>query len=255
MSCRFQRIRSLLKLTTLVRNPLLPVLDRLGARTRPYRAVLWDGAVFELRPGRGDWPSVNGAYLWNEYAPVGKTLSPGDRVIDIGANIGAFTIRAARAVGPAGQVIAVEPARETFRQLQRNVELNHLTNAIAKHTAVGEAPGTATLHVAHNSVFTSLYRGVAGQAASIEEVTVVTLDQLLDENGWNRCDFLKLDCEGAEHAIVRGMSAATAAKIDQIGMELHDVEGFDSATLIDKLKTFGFSMLKRDGLLFCWRRE
>jgi len=257
MSNRFHRIRSLLKLMVAVKNPLPPLLDRLGLRTRPYRATLRDGAVFELRPGRGDWPSVNGAYLWNEYAPVGRPLSPGDRVIDIGANIGAFTILAARIVGPAGQVIAVEPATDTFRQLERNLALNNLTNAIAKRTAVGETPGTASLHVAHNAVFTSLYREIAAQATSdrIEEVTIVTLDQLLEENGWNRCHFLKLDCEGAEHGIIRGMSAATAAKIDQIGMELHRVEGFDSAALIDKLKSFGFSVRNRAGLLCFWRER
>jgi FkbM family methyltransferase len=179
-----------------------------------------------LRPGRGDWPSVNGAYLWNEYAPVGRPLSPGDRVIDIGANIGAFTILAARIVGPAGQVIAVEPATDTFRQLERNLALNNLTNAIAKRTAVGETPGTASLHVAHNAVFTSLYREIAAQATS---------DRI--EN------------------IIRGMSAATAAKIDQIGMELHRVEGFDSAALIDKLKSFGFSVRNRAGLLCFWRER
>ena len=78
------------------------LLDRLGLQTRTYRATLRDGAVFELRPRRGDWPSVNGAYLWNEYAPVGRPLSPGDKVIDVGANIGAFTILAAACRGTGG---------------------------------------------------------------------------------------------------------------------------------------------------------
>jgi FkbM family methyltransferase len=238
-----------------VKNPMRPLLDRMGLLRHPYRAMLRDGAVFELRPGRGDWPSVNGAYLADEYLPIGRPLSPGDKVIDIGANIGAFAIRAARAVGPTGQVIAVEPATDTFRQLERNLALNHLTNTIAKQLAVGETPGTATLHVACNAVFTSLYREVAEQVPSDrdEEVTVITLDQLLAENGWERCQFLKLDCEGAEHGIVRGLTAATAAKIEQIGMELHHVDGFDAAALIDKLKSFGFSMQIRAGLLLFWR--
>ena len=79
----------------------------------------------------------------------------------------------------------------------------------------------------------------------MEEITVVTLDQLLEENGWDRCHFLKLDCEGAEHGIIRGMSAATAAKIDQIAMELHPLQGFDAEILIERLKSFGFSVRSR----------
>ena len=255
MSYRFQRLRSLLRMMVAVRNPFPPLLDRLGLPIRRYRATLRDGAVFELRPGRGDWPSINGAYLWNEYSPAGRPLSAGDRVIDIGANVGGFTVRAARSVGPTGRVIAVEPASDTFGQLQRNLALNNLTNTIAKQAAVGETPGTATLHVARDSVFTSLYQDVAARSTSdrIEQVAVVTLDQILEESGWDRCHFLKLDCEGAEHGIIRGMSAETASKIDQLAMEIHRLEGFEPATLLEKLKSFGFSMRERAGVFCFWR--
>jgi FkbM family methyltransferase len=250
-----QKIRSLWKLLTAVRNPIPPLFDRLGLSTRPYKATLRDGTVFELRPGRGDWPSVNSVCLWKEYSPVGRPLSPGDKVLDIGANIGAFAVHAARAVGPTGLVIAVEPASDTFRQLERNLALNDLTNVVAKRAAAGETPGTANLHVTFNSVFSSFYEEIASQTAGdrIEQVTVVTLDQLLEEHGWDRCHFLKLDCEGAEHGIVNGLSAATAAKIDQIAMETHHVEGYDTAALVDKLKRFGFSVQGRGSTLRFWR--
>ena len=212
MSRYFRRLQSLTKMLVAVKNPF-PPSRQAGAADPPLPGDVSRRSDLRVAPGRGDWPSVNGAYLWDEYAPVGRSLSPGDRVINIGANIGGFTVRAARAVGPTGQVIAAEPATDTFRQLQRNLALNNLTNTIARQVAVAETPGTARLHVARNAVFTSLYQEIADRSASEreEEVAVVTVAQLMEEKGWDRCHFLKLDCEGAEHGIIHGMSNATGA--------------------------------------------
>lgn len=63
--------------------------------------------------------------LRHDYLSSGQTIAPGSTVIDVGANIGCFTMVAAKLVGPTGRVFALEPEESTFRQLEKNIELNH----------------------------------------------------------------------------------------------------------------------------------
>ena len=62
-----------------------------------------------------------------------------------------------------------------------------------------------------------------------------------------------MDCEGAEHEVIRAMSAATAARISQIGMELHEVSGCDSRATLRRLQGFGFRCQRREALYYFWR--
>lgn len=248
-------IYTLLKLLAAVKNPLPPILDRLGLPVGPYCMRLRDGTAFDIRPHRGDWYAFNEVCLWNIYSFLGERLSPGDRVMDVGANIGCFAVRAARAVGPTGKVIAIEPEIETFRQLERNISLNNLTNVVTKQVAMAKKRGTATLHLASNAVYTSLFQEIADRSTSkdVQEVATITLDDILEEYGWDRCQLLKLDCEGAEHEIIGNMTAETASKIDRIALEIHQMAGVTTDNLIDKLKSFGFSAKNQNNIYFFWR--
>jgi hypothetical protein len=62
----------------------------------------------------------------------------------------------------------------------------------------------------------------------------------MSRHGVESCDYLKLDCEGAEHEIVASMTPATARRIAQITMELHKVPGFDAQTLKERLEQLGY---------------
>ena len=189
--------------------------------------------------------------MQKDYTYHGQGLAKGDTVIDVGANIGCFSLFAAYQVGAMGRVIAVEPNGETYRQLQRNIALNNLQNVLAMPCAVTGQSGMVRLHRHSNALYSSLYQSVDGHANfdEIEEVPGVTFQQILGEQDVERCNFLKLDCEGAEHEIIGGMSAETAARIDRIGMELHEVEGRDPDELIRRLQGFGFKMYRRGALL------
>ena len=226
-----------------VHNPLPAVFDRLGLRTKPYRMTVRDGTVMELRPGTGDFFGFYEILLRGDYFAGGQRLRPGQTVIDIGANIGCFTVAAARLVGPTGRVLAIEPEETTFRQLQRNVELNRLGNVTVLRQAVAGSAGEIVLHADSNRLFSSIYAEVNGRATTQggdQIVPVTTLAQLMDACGIARCDYLKLDCEGAEHDIVASLTPATAARIDGITMEVHKVHGQDGQTLGQRLAALGF---------------
>ncbi len=241
-----EELVKLQRLMTQVRNPLPAVLDRLGLRSTPYPMTTRDGMVMEIRPGTGDFFGFYEIVLRGDYFASGQLLAPGQTVIDVGANIGCFTVAAARRVGAGGHVYAFEPEESTFRQLQRNIEMNRLTNVTAMRMAVGGNEGEIVLHADANRLFSSIYAEVNGRATTHgteQRVPVITLDRLMHERGIARCHYLKLDCEGAEHDIVSAMTAQTAGCIEGITMEVHKVPGQDGHTLGQRLAALGFERL------------
>jgi FkbM family methyltransferase len=145
--------------------------------------------------------AVAGARDPDIWAFIETCVGPGAVFVDAGANIGAYTLPAARLVGPAGRVIAFEAHPLTFALLKRNVEDNGLRQAMTVNEALGETPGT--LHIA----FTSANPGETHIAAAHEAgvaVPVTPLDAALARAGVGAVDYLKIDVEGFELAVLRG---------------------------------------------------
>jgi FkbM family methyltransferase len=244
-----------------VQNPVPLLLDRANLRRRSYILRTRDGLAAEIRPRRGDRYTFYETLIRNAYLSQGQRLRPGDTVIDVGANIGCFTVLAARAVGPTGRVIAVEPEQSTFESLRRNILLNRCENVDARRLAIGGSSGSADLHVGATALFSSIYREVGGTraeapshgtGADVQRVPMSTLESLMDDVDVERCDYLKVDCEGAEHDIFREMDERTAARIDQITLEVHQVPGAEPGDLPSRLTELGFQQ-ESASLLYAWR--
>lgn len=139
--------------------------------------------------------------------------------------------------------------------LESNVRANDLSNVTAIHAALAAEPGIVELRSCANSLFSSLYIQIDGRQTDgqVQKVPAVTIQQIMDQAGVKCCQFLKLDCEGAEHEAVRAMTAETASRIGKISMELHEVAGIDSNATIRRLQDFGFR-LHRHGPLYYFRR-
>ncbi len=241
-----------------VRRPMRCYADWLRLRRKPYTVETRDGLVMELRPGGGDRFAFYETVIRRDYLQDGVELQPGQTVIDIGANIGGFTLVAAQVVGDSGRVIAVEPERQTFERLERNIAHNGFEQVAALKLAVGGAPGEAVLYTFDNPLMSSIVRddhdAVPPEGAQVIEV--VTLGQLLDGQGVERCDLLKMDCEGAEYDIVDALDAETAGRIGRIVMETHPVEGRTVDGLTKQLEALGFAVsIGHAHLLSAWREN
>jgi FkbM family methyltransferase len=131
---------------------------------------------------------------------------PGDCVVDVGANIGFFTLAAARLVGKGGKVYAFEACRETYTLLCKNVSLNFTPNEsiVLNCSAVSSHDGTANFYMdqGHHSGASSLRILPGGNAAS-SVVKTIALDSLLSELPPIR--LVKIDIEGAEMLALSGM--------------------------------------------------
>jgi FkbM family methyltransferase len=176
----------------------------------------------------------------------GFELSPGQVVIDLGANLGVFATRAARRVGPAGRVVAVEPHPDNFRRLQANGRRNGLTWLDCVQAAAGDADGEATLFVHERGINHSLVRG----AGASVPVRVRTVDGLVRELGLSRVDFLKIDIEGAVPAALRGASETLRRFHPRIALERDCAE--ESVGLDEILSAHGYS--RRDSGVFTYAR-
>lgn len=135
---------------------------------------------------------------------VQRFLQPGDVFVDIGANIGWYTIIAASRVGARGRVYAFEPARENFELAARNVALNGLRNVTLERLAVGDRPGSASLFLSDDNLGDHRLFAVDDRRSS-ETVAVTSLDTYFaDKAGPLR--LVKMDTQGSEARIFAGIT-------------------------------------------------
>jgi FkbM family methyltransferase len=136
-----------------------------------------------------------------ERAALAAHLKPGGTAIDIGANVGAYTLFLAGLVGPMGRVLAVEPQPAVAQRLSVNLAFNPGLAVELAETALGAAEGTALFELnAQNEGESRLARPDA-QGTTIQ-VPVTTLAALLRARGIARLDAAKIDVEGAEPQIL-----------------------------------------------------
>jgi FkbM family methyltransferase len=132
-----------------------------------------------------------------------KILSPGKIFVDVGANFGVYTLVASRLVGETGRVLAFEPTAQSFAILRQNIELNCFRNVDGFQVALAETRGKAWLNYGWDPVGNWLGKDLRGENEG-EEVRTESLDQLLEENGIDRVDAIKIDVEGAEELVLLG---------------------------------------------------
>ena len=228
-------------------------------RAHPRCVVLRNGVEFagpeDVNPVRG----VNGVYFKRYYTPPGFEIGPQDHVIDIGANIGVFSVYAASRTQ--GRVLAIEPYAPHVEFLRRNLERNRCAAVEIKACAVSDRAGTAKLFLGAKGVTHQLSAwDEQGQREAYVEVPTQNLEHLAGEQGFDRIDLLKLDCEGAEGLILPSLQRAFLQRIRRIAMEFHDsTSPLDHTALTRLLEENGYRVRLRwdgvstSGLLYAWR--
>jgi FkbM family methyltransferase len=134
---------------------------------------------------------------------VRNLLQPGQRVIDIGANYGVYTLSMAQRVGAKGYVWAFEPASSTANLLAKGIAINDFKHISLEQSALSNTEGYAQLSLNQDSELNSLSHGILPTSSS-ETVPLVTLDRSMEANGWRDIAFVKIDAEGEETRIVEG---------------------------------------------------
>lgn len=161
-------------------------------------------------------------------------------IIDIGANIGVFSIFISEFTGNRSRVFAFEPFPENFSMLEGNVKLNGFEKSIKIFPlAVGESNEDRKLNIdIDDNAMHSFYTDGGNQIT----VKTVTLETIFVENNISICDFLKIDCEGAEYEIVLNAPTEILNKIKIISIEYHPHPLYKHFQLKEILQKNGFEI-------------
>ena len=251
-------------MSRLALSPIAPVLGQRVPVRGPARMLFRSYAKAARHPGDaamqlttavGDRFEVDLAsylewHLWvfgsfePHFAELFRHLvKPGDRCVDVGANVGVHTIRLAKLVGPDGAVTAVEPDPELARRIHENVQLNEMTNvrviqaaaADRSATALLYRPGAADANRARASLLHHAY--LTGQA---QEVPTVTIDELRP----GPVALIKIDVEGAEAGVVAGAADTIVKDLPAVIFEYApDALGHEVTSPFGWLADQGYEML------------
>jgi FkbM family methyltransferase len=164
------------------------------------------GSGIRFEPGSSNRHYASG----NNELPVQQALASclaRDAVFyDIGANVGFFTVIAARLVGPDGSVYAFEPVPKNAAYIQLNVDLNRFRNVTVVSKAVSAAPGQGQLWLAKYAGGGALATAaVPPDATQLIDVDLVSIDDLVFRQKWRPPTVVKIDVEGAEIEVLQGM--------------------------------------------------
>jgi len=155
-------------------------------------------------------------FLRKDYGDIEKN----DIVIDVGANIGIFSIFAA--LSGAKKVYAFEPSKESFDVLCENIEINNLTDIIIP---INRAVSSKDNEIIKFSISSSPYNKItvcdAVDNDKYHKIQTVTLGSFIISNSIDHVDLLKLDCEGAEFDILPSMDKDVLSMVRKIRMEFH----------------------------------
>jgi FkbM family methyltransferase len=150
------------------------------------------------------------------------TPKTGDTIVDLGANIGGFTLYLlwqTRRI----KVHCFEPSETTFALLRRNVEVNQLEDVVSIYPiAVSDRSGTTHLSLRGRSIDRALVHGSRTEEDEFEEVRTMSLDEAIALCTAGEIDLLKMDIEGAELEAVTAASAALWSRVKRVAMEYHE---------------------------------
>lgn len=198
----------------------------------------------------------NGNFERPETAFVGRFLTPGMTVLDLGANQGYYTLLASRSVGNSGRVFSFEPSPRERKALALHKRLNRCKNVTIVGLAVGAEEREIDLYVVrgHETGCNSLRPPIAMSESEPVRVKMVRLDDWLQREQVSRVDFIKLDVEGGELDALKGAQALLQRRPRPVVMiEVQDLRtqpwGYRAKEIIEHLnhKDFQWFRVSADG--------
>lgn len=170
-----------------------------------------------------------------------ELIKKGDTILDIGANVGVFSLLGSKIVGETGKIYAFEPSKNTFDALSENIQLNNIKNIYPQRLALSNTEGVIYLGTVENDALNFIDKNnVTGEA-----VDMLPLDKWLTINNLSKVNFIKIDIEGAELLCFKGATEMLKNTPPIIIMECNEkwCKRFDYTVfdLLQFLHTFGYT--------------
>jgi FkbM family methyltransferase len=190
---------------------MLPEFGRRLLRDRAWTIEGGDGAGLKFRLPQNHDYLTGTSELPVQQALAGQ-LRPGGVFYDVGANVGFFSLLAAKRLGPAGCVCAFEPVAENAASVRANAKINRFANINVFELAAGRTSGTAELLLTDWDGGGSLSNSAVrpSEPVSRRQVRVVALDDWIPAERLPKPGVVKIDVEGVELEVLQGMSKTIA---------------------------------------------
>ena len=215
------------------------------------------GATVVLNPAD---PVVSGALHFGVYEKAEtrffqSACRDGMTFLDVGANLGYYTALAARAVGPNGRVLAVEPDPDSFGYLEQTIAANAVGNVEAFPVAASDAPAILPLYISTDNRGDNRLYASDGERPQVE-VKARPLDALLRDNKIDTVDLIKIDVQGYEPKVIAGLRETITASpnltlLTEFWPQGIDEAGEDANEFLQTLRELGLTLheLQPDGSL------
>lgn len=206
----------------------------------------------------GDFAVANELFLDHQYRFCDETIKKAKcSIIDVGGHLGFFSLMATT-LNPNVPIYIFEPHSGNYELLKANLKTNRIKNVISKQLAVSDTISQVELQVSKEDLNHSLEKAIE-PTGETQRVQTITLERIFQKNRIEKCDLLKLDCEGSEFKIIYGAPKGLFQKIDNIFLEYHDwIDGENSNKLKSSLENLGYkvkkfpnSKMKELGFLWC----
>ena len=200
------------------------------------------GLKIKLRVNSTDLMALTHVWLIQEYSNPDFKINDTDIIIDVGSHIGLFSLFASQFCKN-GKIYCFEPVKENFDLLSSNIELNQITNIVSFNLAVSDESTIVKIFINNDESGHSMFY----PTSTAINIRSITLKKIFDDNNIEECNFLKLDCEGAEYNIIDSLPNDYFTKIKKMIIEYHlaDTKPELLERLIKKLEKFYVRIIRR----------
>jgi len=195
----------------------------LGRETRPRKIVRGLASGYQICVSPADnLGCLLGTSERHLQRIIREYVAAGDTVYDIGANIGYVSLSLAKLVGPSGRVIAFEPVPKNVDYFRESIRINQLSNVQLLEFAASDHCGEAVIRIAENLSTASLVWHRNNPSATELTIRTVQIDKLVESGDLGYPRFVKIDVEGAEGSVLKGMLRTVAAAKPVLFIECSD---------------------------------
>jgi FkbM family methyltransferase len=221
-------------------------------RTRPQNVVARTQFGYEMYCGTEDiiqrYIYLFGAWEPHLSAWIQDRLRPGDTFVDVGANVGYYTLLAASCVGPQGHTVAIEASPSIFGLLSDNVQRNEIGARVRSvNVAASDEAGTVTVYRGPNDNI-GLTTTVPHEDFNIEAtIPAMSLRDILTDEEMSSARLIKIDVEGLEGPVVRGLLPGLPSCREDLELVL-EVNGMPTSEgelvsdIVEQLRGYGFNV-------------
>ena len=206
-----------INLTKIIKNWYIIPLIYYGLIKNKFSIIkLKNGNKIKIRTKSTDLQALVNVLVIKEYEFPGFEIKENDIIIDIGGHIGLFALYVAKNC-KSGKIFCYEPVKKNYQLLENNIKINKIFNVHHFNLAVTNNQDKIKIFLNDDDAGHSIIQS----QTKFETIDSISLKNIIDIHHIVKCNFLKMDCEGAEFKILESLPNEYFAKIEKIAMEYH----------------------------------